>query len=198
MASSIRIESSSASRTVCLTCGDEGDTKLLIYCLKCRDSAVHQFLVASSQNPVLSLNKFLVGYEQLKWVLYCVFVPVKFYLPDATESLYEWISGQKSRKSTDECFGLYIVVLLLPCASKVAYIGFNITDVLVCILSCASKDAYIGFNITDDFAICLEKFSHDDDNIDWICWDCAPRVAKIEQFRKSERISERKIRAFDV
>ncbi|KAJ8557397.1 hypothetical protein K7X08_003022 [Anisodus acutangulus] len=117
MASSIRIESSSASRTVCLTCGDEGDTKLLIYCLKCRDSAVQQFLVASSQNSVLSLNKFLVGYEQLKWVR---------------------------------------------------------------------------------FSYCLEKFSHDDDNIDWICWDCTPRVAKVEQFRKSERISERKIRAFDV
>ncbi|CAN4114144.1 unnamed protein product [Withania somnifera] len=31
------------SRTVCLTCGDEGDTKLLIYCLKCRDSAVHHY-----------------------------------------------------------------------------------------------------------------------------------------------------------
>ncbi|KAK4359826.1 hypothetical protein RND71_022055 [Anisodus tanguticus] len=75
-------------RTVCLTCGDEGDTKLFIYCLKCRDSAVHHYF--------------------------------------------------------------------------------------------------------------LEKFSPDDDNIDWICWDCAPKVAKVEQFRKSERISVRKIRAFDV
>ncbi|KAM3290303.1 putative protein isoform X2 [Capsicum chacoense] len=87
MASSIS-PSSSASRTVCLTCGDEGDTKLLIYCLKCRDSAVHHY--------------------------------------------------------------------------------------------------------------CLEKFSVDDDGIEWICWDCAPEVAKVEQFRKSERISVRKIRAFDV
>ncbi|KAF3619945.1 putative G-type lectin S-receptor-like serine/threonine-protein kinase RLK1-like [Capsicum annuum] len=87
MASSIS-PSSSASRTVCLTCGDEGDTKLLIYCLKCRDSAVHHY--------------------------------------------------------------------------------------------------------------CLEKFSVDDDRIEWICWDCAPEVTKVEQFRKSERISVRKIRAFDV
>ncbi|XP_059307880.1 uncharacterized protein LOC132059316 [Lycium ferocissimum] len=82
------LESSSVSKTVCLTCGDEGDTKLLINCLKCHDSAAHHY--------------------------------------------------------------------------------------------------------------CLEKFSPDDGNIDWICWDCAPKVAKVDQFRKSERISERKIRAFDV
>ncbi|MCD7446159.1 hypothetical protein HAX54_045216 [Datura stramonium] len=49
-----------------------------------------------------------------------------------------------------------------------------------------------------NLSYCLEKFSVDDDSIDWICWDCAPKVSKIEQFRKSERISVRKIRAFDV
>ncbi|XP_019233991.1 PREDICTED: uncharacterized protein LOC109214522 [Nicotiana attenuata] len=44
---------------------------------------------------------------------------------------------------------------------------------------------------------CLEKFSVDDDSIDWICWDCAPKVAKVEGLRKSERITVRKIRAID-
>ncbi|XP_055817671.1 uncharacterized protein LOC129886827 [Solanum dulcamara] len=87
MDSSISV-SAFASRTVCLTCGDEGDVKLLIYCLKCRDSSVHHY--------------------------------------------------------------------------------------------------------------CLENFSVDHDSIDWICCDCAPKVAKVEQFRKSERISVRTIRAFDV
>uniref|UniRef100_A0A0V0IBH1 Putative ovule protein n=1 Tax=Solanum chacoense TaxID=4108 RepID=A0A0V0IBH1_SOLCH len=80
--------SAAASRTVCLTCGDKGDVKLLIYCSQCRDSAVHHY--------------------------------------------------------------------------------------------------------------CQEKISADDDNTNWICWDCTPKVAKVEQFRKSERISERKIHAFDV
>ncbi|KAG5575157.1 hypothetical protein H5410_055291 [Solanum commersonii] len=80
--------SAAASRTVCLTCGDKGDVKLLIYCSQCRDAAVHHY--------------------------------------------------------------------------------------------------------------CQEKISADDDNSDWICWDCTPKVAKVEQFRKSERISERKIHAFDV
>ncbi|XP_016440122.1 PHD finger-containing protein 1 isoform X1 [Nicotiana tabacum] len=45
---------------------------------------------------------------------------------------------------------------------------------------------------------CLEIFSVDDDSIDWICWDCAPTVAKIEGLRKSERITVRKIHASDV
>ncbi|KAL3630119.1 hypothetical protein CASFOL_023103 [Castilleja foliolosa] len=27
--------------SICLTCGDKGNTELLIYCRKCWDSAVH-------------------------------------------------------------------------------------------------------------------------------------------------------------
>ncbi|KAJ8551558.1 hypothetical protein K7X08_021573 [Anisodus acutangulus] len=71
------------------------------------------FLVASSQNPVLSLNKFLEGYEKLKRIRFSYF---------------------------------------------------------------------------------LEKFSPDDDNIDWICWDCAPKVAKekpsFTETKKQEDIGE--------
>ncbi|XP_009597716.1 PHD finger-containing protein 1-like isoform X1 [Nicotiana tomentosiformis] len=45
---------------------------------------------------------------------------------------------------------------------------------------------------------CLEKFSVDNDSIDWICWDCALTVAKVEGLRKSERITVQKFRAIDV
>lgn len=92
--------------------------------------------------------------------------------------------------------GLYIVLLLLPCASKDAHIGFNVT---LLALKKISNSAGVFYFVRPYFcSYCLEKFSVDDDRIEWICWDCAPEVTKVEQFRKSERISVRKIRAFDV
>ncbi|KAI3451504.1 hypothetical protein Pfo_008169 [Paulownia fortunei] len=46
-----------------------------------------------------------------------------------------------------------------------------------------------------DFAVhhyCMDNFSPDDDNINWWCWDCAPKGSIAEPLRKSERISSKK------
>ncbi|XAR73205.1 hypothetical protein NMG60_11007103 [Bertholletia excelsa] len=40
MASSSK--SSTRTKTVCLICGAKGDFRLLIYCMRCHDSAIHQ------------------------------------------------------------------------------------------------------------------------------------------------------------
>ncbi|XP_027077968.1 uncharacterized protein [Coffea arabica] len=45
---------------------------------------------------------------------------------------------------------------------------------------------------------CLDDFSSTDDQSGWKCWDCAPRIYKVDSFRKSERISMRIDRAIDV
>ncbi|GER38807.1 succinyl-CoA ligase [ADP-forming] subunit beta [Striga asiatica] len=84
---------------VCLTCGDKGNAALLIYCTRCRDSAVHQYVL-----------------------------PLKIhFLP-------------------------YMV---------------------------------------DQIRYCLNNVSPSDDNINWLCWDCAPKDCINEPSRKSERISSK-------
>lgn len=79
---------------------------------------------------------------------------------------------------------------------KNSYIDFSIT--LQAVKKIINSAGVFDFVVPCFCRYCLENFSVDEDNIDWICWDCAPKVAKVEQFRKSERISVRKIRAFDV
>ncbi|KAL8045167.1 hypothetical protein ABFS82_08G095400 [Erythranthe guttata] len=45
---------------------------------------------------------------------------------------------------------------------------------------------------------CLENFSGDDDNIKWLCWDCAPKDSKAATFRKSERISSKRQKVLET
>ncbi|KAL7142040.1 hypothetical protein ABFS83_08G095700 [Erythranthe nasuta] len=45
---------------------------------------------------------------------------------------------------------------------------------------------------------CMENFSHDDDNIKWFCWDCAPKDSKSATFRKSEKISSKRQKVLET